>query len=272
MRLKQYILDENTAIDDEFNGIMDALKKDCKPFLDEYAKSNCRGLLYRGSKRTIRSISKMTSRLVDRKPKDTSKDIHDELNRLFKKKYGWKVRNGIFTTNRQATAKHYGRAYIFFPIGEFDFVWSDYVKDLYTEFDEQEFAVSEFKYSSKFFIADDEYSDEYGEWGKGHWEYNGDEIDEPEIKEDELEDEGKTFDDNLLKWISDKTWKEYIEQVQVNWENERKDFVENVVDQYFDKYLKSAIDSKSEVMFNCKHYYLVHPMFVNSLTNALKEL
>ena len=57
---------------------------------------------------------------------------HDILDELFEKKFGWKPRSGgVFCTGSEATASGYGDAYIFFPIGDFEFLWSPKIHDLY---------------------------------------------------------------------------------------------------------------------------------------------
>lgn len=59
--------------------------------------------------------------------------VHDKLDGLFYKKFGWKVRSeGVFCTGRKSETLMYGITYIIFPKGQFKFVWSPDVLDLYT--------------------------------------------------------------------------------------------------------------------------------------------
>ena len=52
-----------------------------------------------------------------------------EADKLFKEMFGWEVRNGIFTSS---TLNYmYGEPYLFFPIGDFKFVWSPDIDDFY---------------------------------------------------------------------------------------------------------------------------------------------
>jgi len=70
-------------------------------------------------------------RRSSRKPKDTKKAVHTILNKLFKEKFGWPSRNGVFT--KSGGVDKYGKSFIFFPIGNYKFVWSPYIDDLFTE-------------------------------------------------------------------------------------------------------------------------------------------
>ena len=66
-----------------------------------------------------------------RKPKDTPLLVHNAMNEAFKKKFGWNVRDGVFVTGSDALAGTFGRTHVVFPIGEFKFVWSEHIEDVY---------------------------------------------------------------------------------------------------------------------------------------------
>jgi hypothetical protein len=73
----------------------------------------------------------------DRKPKDMDIKTHKELNKLFHKKFGWKVRSeGLFCTGNINEAGGYGYEFLVFPIGEFKYVWSPEIRDLYSFIEE----------------------------------------------------------------------------------------------------------------------------------------
>jgi len=120
---------------------IDTLKKDCGPFLSVLKSSNTflyRGFWVKGEKR--KELHKCETGIVyfkskpkkDRKPKDMERADHDELNELLKKKFGWKPRSqGVFATGDQSEAGAYGDDFLFFPIGEFKYVWSRDIKDLF---------------------------------------------------------------------------------------------------------------------------------------------
>lgn len=109
--------------------VRDIILKDCKPFLKEIKGGE---LLWRGSD-LMKDIKKKIPR-TDRRPMDTDEVVHDYLDILFKKHHGWKARSeGVFVDpNRNSTAE-YGKPSLFFPIGDFKYLWNQDVDDLTTE-------------------------------------------------------------------------------------------------------------------------------------------
>lgn len=115
------------------------VKKDCQFYLSQIdpGKDN----LYRGVKdkttadgrgSTIKFVKKEV-RLDGRNPKDTDAKAHEHINNYFVKHYGAPFRNGLFATGREHEAMKYGTVYHIFPIGEFGFLWSSTVKDLWVQ-------------------------------------------------------------------------------------------------------------------------------------------
>jgi hypothetical protein len=143
-RFKQYI---NEEIEDDGKDILLNLKEECSPFLKEYNK----GFLWRGTKRNVDTIRYFTPR-TERKPLDTSEKLHDILNDEFNKKFGWKVRNGVFVTPNERDAWYYGddSAYMFFPVGKYKYCYSKY-KDLAADMDRDVYAW--FHYSDTILFA-----------------------------------------------------------------------------------------------------------------------
>lgn len=123
----------------------------CYPFV-ELSKSCITPLmLWRGtSQKFIRENGKEVGKLVyeinhikNRNPVDTPLILHDKLNTEFEKKFGWKVRNGVFcTTDKGWSQTHasisssktdgfdYPEPYLFVPIGNFKYCWSPKYRDL----------------------------------------------------------------------------------------------------------------------------------------------
>jgi hypothetical protein len=124
MRLEKYINEAETN--------WDKVIKDCQPFLKKYGNLyKKRQYVWRGSKKNVREILKVTAR-EDRRSSDVPKILHDRLDELFKKKFGWNVRSeGVFCTGDKHIAEYYGNARIFLPIGKFKFVWSPEVYDMW---------------------------------------------------------------------------------------------------------------------------------------------
>jgi len=130
MRLNTY-LTESISVKDAEDAAAN-LEKQCAPILKLY-RSRTMGdkYLYRGVNHELSSISKHKSHLKDRRPMSTKRVIHDYLNELFQKKFGWPARNGVGVTGSEAEADIYGKTYIFFPVGKLKYVWSPDVFDLW---------------------------------------------------------------------------------------------------------------------------------------------
>ena len=141
---KQFILMEA----DDDNDLLAMLERDCAPFLNE---SKHRGLLRRGMKASsFGGAKKVTDPFTgkelyfwenkvrkDRQPRDFSTAQHKELDEWFLKNHGFKARSeGLFCFGDRAknhVTAEYGQLYFIFPIGEFEYVWSPQIADLYVE-------------------------------------------------------------------------------------------------------------------------------------------
>ena len=124
MKFQEYINEETKKYPVEEMANM--IKKDCKSFLKEVGENS----IYRGYKKQIKTIERIKSR-SDRKPLGTPKEDHDMLNKMFKKKFGWKARSeGVFCSNDINDVQQYGIVHLFYPIGQYKYVWSPKVKDL----------------------------------------------------------------------------------------------------------------------------------------------
>ena len=124
MKLKRYLTESITKQE-----IIEILEKDCKPFISKMGKSH---LLLRGSRHSNPDITKMTPR-SDRHPMSTSPRIQEILDQLFENKFGWKPRSSsVFCTTVYNTAQFYGEPNSIWPIGNFKFLWSDTITDMFT--------------------------------------------------------------------------------------------------------------------------------------------
>jgi hypothetical protein len=128
------------------------LERDCGPFLD---KSGLSGLLVRGMRHTNRATIRhvehplddhevieyyeLTTR-TDRKPSDTPPSASKIMDDWFNREFGVRARSAgmfCFGDNRHGMGAvgQYGEPYAVFPIGDFKFVWSKDVSDLYSQTD-----------------------------------------------------------------------------------------------------------------------------------------
>lgn len=137
MKLREILTEKIT--DDPIK-LADILHRDCEMFLNETkpqrsegSKSGYLPVFYRGHKIKNDSILKRRPRKENRRPKDTPQELHDMLNEMFVKKFGWPVRNGVFATTNYEQDKEYGDVSVFMPIGEYKYAWSPKVTDLYMD-------------------------------------------------------------------------------------------------------------------------------------------
>lgn len=157
----------------------------------------------------------------DRKPLDTPADVHKELDSIFKRHFGWPARSsGLLTTGDEKVAATYGTLYQIFPIGKFRFIWSKSVHDLYGKY--VEFMTKEgLSYT-----------------GGGKWQ-----------KTSEFKNPAHVMKPSDL-YLSDEKLHSYQSRVftQLN------DLIKK---EYSDKNLDNAINSRNEIMIDCKEYYTI---------------
>ena len=126
MRLEQYLIeDEAQRLE-----MIETIKKECKPWL-RLIKPILGSEKYfiRQSKRGNNFFVKVATR-SDRRPLDSSKKVHNAFNKALEKRFGWRPRSeGVFVW---PVSENPSIGYFFYPIGEFKYVWSPRVGDLFT--------------------------------------------------------------------------------------------------------------------------------------------
>jgi len=106
------------------------VKKNCQPYL-RTIKKNKKLFLFRGMSGRHDSIGLKTVR-KNRRPLDTDEYVHDMVNGVMEDLFGWKVRSeGIFVTGNPAQASRYGSINIVFPVGKYEYLWSEEANDSY---------------------------------------------------------------------------------------------------------------------------------------------
>lgn len=100
----------------DLDALDDVLLKITKTnYWDEYVRSGV--LLVKNSNVNHDHVIVNVPKDRDRTPTDTPKDIHDYINNITKKKFGYNVRNGMFAFNNTTPYKFYGKhQYVLFPI------------------------------------------------------------------------------------------------------------------------------------------------------------
>lgn len=129
MRLIKYL-------NEEHDNIVKMIKANCKPWLSTIKPiiyKNKGFIRYVGRKNKVETIKRFTPR-TDREPKDSSRELHDLFDSGFLERFGWKARSeGVFVwpSNNLDTFNKDSLWTFFYPIGEFKYIWSPRVKDLY---------------------------------------------------------------------------------------------------------------------------------------------
>lgn len=113
----------------DFGKAIVQIQRDCKPFLKQCGME---ALAFRGfTNNYLAPFFKRATR-QNRKPMNTSKVAQAEQDKWFDEHFGFKARSAsVFTTGNYDDANSYGQVFAIFPIGDFQFVWSPKVGDLF---------------------------------------------------------------------------------------------------------------------------------------------
>jgi hypothetical protein len=135
------------SIENNFREDFEKVRELCGPFLHEMG--NMKGdpdILFRGMRNHVYNIGlgnnirgeKLTEHVFkypsrkDRIPTDTNKILTDIMDKYSLDKFGFRMRSeGTFATKRSEVAVDYGGSFAFFPIGNYNYVWSYLVDDFY---------------------------------------------------------------------------------------------------------------------------------------------
>lgn len=114
----------------EFEEILNNIRMECNEYIKEmdYGK-----FLYRGVKKSVKDYKYIVPR-KNRRPSDMPIEVHNLLNKSFKKKFGWECRNGVFASGYRKIKGSYGQQYMFFPVNGYKYVWAPKITDLWCEF------------------------------------------------------------------------------------------------------------------------------------------
>lgn len=121
--------------------IEETLVKECADYFHEM-KGKIRGFnqLWRGTTDvSANTPMEMLKAYKNRQPANTAPIVHAMLNAWFVEKVGWPARNGVFATGLSSIASQYAgernQDFAFFPVGNFEYVWSASIGDLYADLD-----------------------------------------------------------------------------------------------------------------------------------------
>jgi len=118
-----------------------SILKDCQPFLNEVNNNPFKHKLFRGVSRDadtswadVKQYIHKPIRLENRTPRDASQEFHDGLNKWMTTNFGAPFRNAMFCSGSKFQTHDYGDEYMIFPVGDFKFLWSPSIKDVWSEF------------------------------------------------------------------------------------------------------------------------------------------
>ena len=141
--MKIYELLENKQ--NIIGSLVETIQRDCKPFLEHINYQVDHNVMYRGvggRKSPPPSLLNPDAQLPlypghnpNRKSVDTPTYIHDGINDIFEKQFHCRFRNGVFATGSSLDASSYGTPCIMLPVGDFRFLWSPKVVDLFNEWE-----------------------------------------------------------------------------------------------------------------------------------------
>jgi hypothetical protein len=259
---KQFIL-ENTNVDDEdLMYIANLIKRDCQLFLNESGgKVVYRGIHVNRSNGYLKPVNEKLDDIMyigtirtDRIPLDSPKWLHDTLNEKFKSDIGEPLRStSLFVIGDIRQTEKYGNAYMIFPIGNFNYAWSDQTADPADDFYISPIIhktlTSSFnpnfsdKLRKRFFaFLKKKYPDAYAESQKRY--------------------------DLFLKW-ADKKGINIADERESPWIQFVKSFIKHNDLWKYDTGLKDALSSEyedNEIMISCDKYYAVNAFRVDPVT------
>lgn len=275
MKFDEYIteVDKRSLTRDH---IFNVLKMDCQPFIKELQKSG-NEVLWRGTRGHSKPLTKITPR-KDRIPTDTPQEVQDELDKRFKKRFGWRARGeGVFATSSRVNAGDYGIIYMFFPIGKYQYVYNPRVEDLWRELEGDYIDILDSYENSEDILADweEKYDFDYGPGESGSWWYEGGDTGEVDIDSAVIaaaEAEGYDEDEinpGDLEWEPDVKWEDYKKDQFEELYDEAEGQLDSLISGYRNTNLKLAISTAVEIQFKCKNYYLVDQQYSFDIEESL---
>ena len=114
---------------------IDKIITDCSEYISLLKECPKGYFLYRGFRGAIVDFWLFTHDF-NRKPLHTPQEIHDRINTIYEAQFGWKIRSGVFCFGSKSLARvppslTYGKQYLLFPVGAFNFVFSPEHFDLF---------------------------------------------------------------------------------------------------------------------------------------------
>lgn len=235
--MKKYynFINEETITVQQTSKILDKIFEECKPYIDLMKSCDGQRLLFRGFRDEI-TIKEIKHRW-NRTPIDTPQEIHDFLNDKFNKKFGWNARSGVFCYLKEIknVTTGYGNPYILFPIGDFKYLWSNKVHDLYSD---HEIEMNDYLEYTK-------YTDE------------------------KIDNDWKNFCHTHNCDINNKEkFNKFINKLDKKYITDFLNYLEVLVDTYKNTDICNANETK-EILINCDSYYLIDIFYIDLIKKMI---
>lgn len=130
MKLDKFLSGRTDPPDEDEQKMLNYIREHVrKDFIDTVVST---GVVYRYTRHKINNVFITLPTRTNRMPMSTPRFLQDLLDDMFLKKFGWKPRSsGVFTNGNPSFLGIYGDMQLFFPVGNYDFIWSPDVGDLY---------------------------------------------------------------------------------------------------------------------------------------------
>lgn len=105
------------------------IQANCRPWLESYTGKET---LYRGI-RNVENLAFTRPVRQDRRPRDSDMETHQFFNHVISMAGGVANRsNSAFVTTDSRSAQEYGTVCVVMPVGDFNYTWSPYMQDWYS--------------------------------------------------------------------------------------------------------------------------------------------
>jgi hypothetical protein len=241
--------------------VEEIIGRDCKKFLEEFGDIRFyRGFTDAGNWRLKSGlpIYKIPNR-KSRPPKDTRIEISEIFDDQFEKEFGVRPRQeAAFASRSFVGAQSYGEPMLFFPIGDYRYLYNPDIIDLYTHIEDTPWNLGE-EYWEMLYGPDSE----NGTWCLGDQELSSDYWESIKMVK-KIKKYSRYTNSQISRFI---TWKPdmSINQWNKQRESDMLDDIDLIVSGYktsgLADWIKTTGDKKKsdflEVMFLCSEYYLI---------------
>lgn len=133
---KQFLTEQDTETEAAAQAV-ESIVRDCQPYLKDIDYDPGKYMLHRGMPISDPFVTKKVRK--GRKPTDMPDELHDMIDSWMDDELDAPFRSyAIFASGSEKFAKRYGTAYIIFPIGQYQFAWSQKAHDLYDKLENAE--------------------------------------------------------------------------------------------------------------------------------------